>query len=67
MRISGTGPSPLMHSNIKEFKKLKSHASKVPKQAEAEREMYMLSKRCKSTEVNHKQSEAKRDYNFNTF
>ena len=38
MRISGTDPSSVILSQTKLFKKLKSDAQKVPKQAEAKRD-----------------------------
>ena len=38
MRISGTQPSPVILSQTMKFKKLKSDAIKVPKQAEAKRD-----------------------------
>ena len=38
MRISGTEPSSVILSQTKYFKKMKSDASKVPKQAQAIRD-----------------------------
>ena len=37
MRISGTEPSAVILSQTKIFKKLKSHAQKVPKEAKSKR------------------------------
>ena len=38
MRISGTEPLSVILSQTNLFKKIKSHASKVPKQAQAKRD-----------------------------
>ena len=38
IRISGTGPSSVIHSQTMKFKKLKSDDPKVPKQTEAKRD-----------------------------
>ena len=38
MRISGTEPSSVILSQTKQFKKLKSDAKKVPKEAKAKRD-----------------------------
>ena len=52
MRISGTEPSSMIHIQTKKFKKLKSDATKVRKQAEAKRDHGVINPQ---------------NYNFNQF
>ena len=50
IRILGTGPSSVIVSQTKKFKKLKSDGQKVPEQAEAKRDGVINPHKCNFTQ-----------------